>query len=201
MWIGDQPVGVGELMAEAERVSTTVDDEGRALFVDDPVLGMGSVVTGLSPDGEPVADGTADQVPVALFEPRRAMMLRHQDGRLREAQAEAAITLGLRPFLAGLATLERATGWVLRRLPGNSGLELVDSTGSVFSRFEEPITPEWVSAAASAGDVLVLYGTSIGVRLPEGVTEADYAPAKRAAELKQSRQLGTVAAGFVPWVG
>lgn len=201
MWIGDQPVGFGELMAEADQISTTVDDEGRVLFVDDPAVGMGAVVTGLSPSGEPVADGTADQVPVALFEPRKAMMIRQQDGRLREAQAEAAVTLGLRPFLAGFVTLERAAGWVLRRLPGNSGLELVDSTGSVFSRIQHLLTPEWVSAAVSYGDVLVLYGTSIGVRVPEGVTEAGYLPAKRAAELKQSRELGTVAAGYVRWVG
>jgi hypothetical protein len=119
------------------------------LFVDDPALGMGAVVTGLSPSGEPVTDGTADQVPVALFEPRHAMMIRQQDGRPREAQAEAAVTLGLRPFLAGFTTLERAEGWSLRRVDGNAALVLIDSTGSVFSRSQHPITPEWVSAAVS----------------------------------------------------
>ena len=62
-------------MAETARIAETVDDEGRVLFADDPAVGLGSIVTGLTESGELMTDDLTEQLPVALFEPRRAQMV------------------------------------------------------------------------------------------------------------------------------
>ena len=60
-------------------------------------------------------------------------------------------------------------------------------------------TRAWLGAADLAGQVLVVFGTLVGVRAPRGVPAAQYAPAHRAAELNSGRAQGIVAAAIVTW--
>jgi hypothetical protein len=52
----------------------------------------------------------------------------------------------------------------------------------------------------SWGQVLVLYGVRLGVRVPPNLGTRRYGPAERRAELQQARQAGIVATGFVRWL-
>lgn len=198
-WVNNERVSQQQILSHAEELSSNVDDEGRALFADDPAVGLGAAATNLI-DGRLVSDDVTEQIPVALFEPRRAVMLRNSStGEVSEAQVMAAIQLGLGPFRFHVVTIENAEGWTLGRRSGGSGLELRDPSRNVFSRTDSAVDPAWVSAAVSQGHALVLYGPKVGVRPPEGYTDATYPDRLRAAEIKESRQAGIVAAGIVRW--
>jgi len=80
------------------------------------------------------------------------------------------------------------------------GIELRDAHGGLWVRCAIRLEPRWVSAAVSWGQVLVLYGVRLGVRVPPNLGNRPYGPAERRAELQQARQAGIVAAGFVRWL-
>ena len=79
-------------------------------------------------------------------------------------------------------------------------MELRDAHGGRWVRCAAMLEPRWISAAVSRGQVLVLYGVRLGVRVPPNQRNRRYGPAERRAELKQARRAGIVAAGFVRWL-
>ncbi|MFJ3880885.1 hypothetical protein ACIPW5_25990 [Streptomyces sp. NPDC090077] len=109
--IDDRAVSQAEILAAGEQLSNNVDDHGRLLYMNSPVLGLGQVATGIDPDtGTLQTTDGEDPMPVALFEPERAMMSRIPGGAPTEIQVEGAIALGMRRFPRGVADLRTIPG-------------------------------------------------------------------------------------------
>lgn len=94
-----------------------------------------------------------------------------------------------------VAMLLRAPGWGLHR-PDPEHLELRSPRGP-WSHTAATPDPEWLSAAASQHDVLVIYGPAIGVEIDPTLT----APSEdgRRGELEEFKRVGYVAAGIVAY--
>ncbi|MEW1762399.1 hypothetical protein AB0393_38580 [Streptomyces cyaneofuscatus] len=198
--VDGRPVGRSDLMSHVSAVADNVDDHGRVMFWDDPSLQLGQVTPDFSLDGAvTVAPGETDELPVALFEPERALMMRLPGQPPREQQVEVAIELGLARFGGGFAVLRSAPGWTMHRL-ADERLELRSPNGEAFSRIVVPHNPAWVSAAVSTGFVLCVYGIQLGVRTPPGVPADRYRDAERLEEFRRGRGRGFTAAGLVPYV-
>jgi hypothetical protein len=199
--VDGHPVGHADFASHATAVADTLDNYGRVTFWDDPALQLGQVASGfdLESGAVTVDPGETGQLPAALFEPERALMMRIPGQPDREQQAEAAIELGMGRFSRGVAALRPAPGWTLHRL-ADEQLELRSPNGEAFSRIAVPLNPAWISAAVSTGFVLCLYGIQLGVRTPPGMPADQYTDQKRLEEFRRGRGLGFTAAGLVPYV-
>jgi hypothetical protein len=175
----------------------------RVCYIGDPVLGGGQPCSGIGPDGSLVPDdsGTVEPLPAVLFEPLyTAVMTNTVTGFKEEAKTEAVIARGFHRLGPDRVwVIKPAEGWEVRRLPGE--LVLRDSTGEIWARSELTPDPAWVSAAASYKQVAVFYGPRLGVRPVPGTDPTAYTIAVRAAEFRQARRLGLVAAATVAWHG
>ncbi|TLQ39429.1 hypothetical protein [Streptomyces marianii] len=196
-----RPVDEACLASHVAAVADTVDDHGRVTFWDDPALQLGQVASGIDPESGAVTvdPGESGQLPAALFEPARALMIKAPGEPPREQQAEAAIQLGMERFGLGFAVLRPADGWALHRL-ADERLELRSPDGGVFSRIAVPFNPAWISSALSTGFVLCLYGIQLGVRTPPGMPAGQYTDGARLEEFRRGRGLGFTAAGLVSFV-
>ncbi|GAA3760456.1 hypothetical protein ACRWOO_16440 [Streptomyces sp. NEAU-PBA10] len=199
--VDGSPVGQADFASHVTAVADTIDDHGRVLFWDDPALQLGQVASGfdLASGAVTVDAGETGQLPAALFEPERALMMRIPGQPDREQQAEVAIELGMGRFGLGFAALRPAPGWALHRLVDEQ-LELRSPNGEAFSRIAVPLNPAWISAAVSTGFVLCLYGIQLGVRTPPGMPAEQYTDQKRLEEFRRGRGLGFTAAGLVSYV-
>lgn len=167
--------------------------------MDTPALGLGQVAIGIDPDtGTVETDAGEDPMPVALFEPERAMMSRLPSGETSEIQVEGAISAGLRRFPRGFADLRTIRGWALHRL-ADDRIELRSPDGGVYSRITVPASPDWYSAALHHGYVVCFYGPQLGVRTPPGSTPQQYTDAKRLEEFRTARGRGLVAGGIIAY--
>ncbi|MER5359697.1 hypothetical protein [Streptomyces sp. NPDC002785] len=197
--IDDRAVSQAEILAAGAQLSNNVDDHGRLLYMDSPSLGLGQVVTGIDPDTGSVqtTDGE-DPMPVALFEPERAMMSRLPGGEPTEIQVEGAISAGLRRFPRGFADLRTIPGWALHRL-SDDRIELRSPDDGVYSRITVPASPGWYSAALHHGYVVCFYGPQLGVRTPPGSTAEQYNDAERLEEFRTARGRGLVPGGIIAY--
>jgi hypothetical protein len=151
---------------------------GRILSGDDPALGF------VAP------------APVLLVEPFEPLMVADPEtGRTCDLQVELLVRRGFGWFPLGAAPPRPLAGWRLRAAPDTA--ELLDDTGNVWARPEIEPTPACLSTVDGVRSVLVLYGAWLGVRAPRGVRSMHYGPAQRAAELRDARTRGLVAAGLV----
>ncbi|MCW8102701.1 hypothetical protein [Streptomyces tauricus] len=197
--IDDRVVSKEEVLAEGVRLSDHVDDHGRLLYMDSPALGLGQVATGIDPDtGTLQTTEGEDPMPVALFEPARAMMARLPDSEPTEIQVEGAIMAGLRRFPRGIADLRTIPGWALHRLADDQ-LELRSADGGIYSRIAIPSSPDWYSAALHHRYVLCFYGPQLGVRTPPESAPEQYTDAKRLEEFRTARGRGLVAGGIIAY--
>jgi len=179
---------------DALKVARDLDAEARATYTDDHDVGLGRVAP--APGESPA---TTDQVPVLLLEPRTAMVMTNPEtGEVTEGQVETIIKAGLGRLTWPAALVQPAVGWSLQRM--GDGIELRDAHGGPWVRCAVRLEPRWISAAVSWGQVLVLYGVRLGVRVPPNQGNRRYGPVERRAELQQARQAGIVAAGFVRWI-
>jgi hypothetical protein len=169
--------------------------EARATFVGDPALGM-KPPGDLSQLGIDPSEPTA-QIPVLLVEPREMLVMVGPSGERFEGRVEAAVSAGMHHMAPGVTIVRAAEGWKLRRTTW--GVDLLDRTGETWARCRLTPDREWISAAASAGWVMVLYGPLLGVRTPPAKLERTYTAGKRLKEFRRGRKLGFVAAGFVRW--
>lgn len=126
------------------------------------------------------------RVPVALIEPLRNVLVQHGDGTY-DIRIAITTKMGL-PF-AGSSGSRLAAGWTFG--PRQGKWELTDPTGTLIARCEVPTgdsagEPAWTAQAMAAGQILVAYGTRVGVRVPDGVPASSYHDQYRAAELRKS---------------
>jgi hypothetical protein len=175
---------------------------GRVTYLTDPVLGSMQMAAGVH-GGKLIAgdSATTEPLPVMMFEPGRAVILENTAaGVAQEGRVEAIVAAGFGRVPPGpVWAVESAPGWQLQRRPGE--LVLRDTNGDTWA--SSPVTPDprWVSAAASYGHVMVLYGPQLGVRCPDGASPDRYTTGARAAEFRQAREYGLVTAAIVRWQG
>jgi hypothetical protein len=162
------------------------------------MAGCGTAARAL-PAGDPALGFTASE-PVLLIEPFEPLMATDPaTGGMCDLQVELLVRRGFTRFQPGAPVPGRAAGWRLRVRP--VAMELVDGSGNVWASNiraspDGPPPAAWLSSVE--GRVLVLYGAWLGVRAPRGVREAHYGPAQRAAELRDARMRGLVAAASLP---
>jgi hypothetical protein len=152
---------------------------GRAVLGDDPALGL----------AQPPAP------PVLLLEPVETFMAVDPLGRSRELQTELLIQQGFQRYDED--TVQPLPGWTVRRTA--SQLQVRDDHGELWAHTYVRPGRRWLETAAAHGQVLVVYGTLIGVRAPRGVPTVQYAASHRAAELQTGRAKGLVAAAVLSW--
>ena len=120
--MGDEPVGLGEMMAEAGAISDAVDDNGRLSYID-RVFGPADSATAMNPDPstepESKPEPDADPTPVALFEPPKSVIVARLGEPPRDARVESAIAFGLRRLLSGSACRRRPRRRSTRIPPGS----------------------------------------------------------------------------------
>ncbi len=168
----------------------------RALFADDPSLGL--TLTGPLPALPTQRAVPSGRVPVVLFEPPLAVTLEDDAGQQRDAHCEAAITFGMLRCLPGPARAEQVPGWTVRQT--DVGLELAVGGETVRAQGPVDLEPDWLRAAETYQQVVVLYGPLLGVRVPSRTTAAGYTDIERRTELDQARRAGQVAYGVLKWV-
>jgi hypothetical protein len=144
--------------------------------------------------------GLAGQrLPVLLLEPYRVMIITDREtGEFQhEMRLESTVGLGLHRMTPGVNLLDVARDWTVHR----SGPRV-----TLRAPFDQPVAegelrfpPGWLTAAETAGYVLVIYGAEIGVRPRTGVRS--YNDDDRRTELHHSRQTGAAAWGLVRWTG
>jgi hypothetical protein len=170
--------------AELEHVMADVDVELAVALGDDPALGLHS---------RQAPDSNLPSLPVALFEPRRAAMMSHPDGSAQELQVEAIIQAGFSRWRP-VVNFEQLPEWTVRQT--RAGLELWEGDG-IWACGTAALPARWRAAADDWGQVLVLYGTRLGVRPP--AAGARWTAQERAADLRVGRRAGWVAAALVTW--
>jgi hypothetical protein len=125
-------------------------------------------------------------MPVALIEPLRNGLVQHGEGTYN-IRIAIATKMGLP--LAGPLGPRMAERWTFG--PRQGKWELTDPTGTLIARSEVATgdaadEPAWTAQAMAVGQVLVAYGTRVGVRVPKGVPASRYDDQYRAAELRKS---------------
>jgi len=167
----------------------------RILLADDPVVGL--VLAGPLPPLPGKQEAPPPQIPVVLFELEAGLLVEDPGSPVRELQVATGLAAGLRPCPPGVLRAERAPGWSVVQTA--DGLDLVLGGGNVWATGPVAPDPEWLRLADAHGQVLVLYGTLLGVRVPGKLTAAQYTDEARRAELEQARADGEVACGVVRW--
>lgn len=169
-----------EVHLDPGRLLLTADvTPGRAVPGDDPCLGL-SVPPG---------------APVLLLEPVDTFLAVDPAGRRRELRTEVLVQQGFQRYEPGTDPVPVLPGWAVAGTPGR--VRLCDGTGAAWVHSDVRPGRAWLAAATTAGRVLVVYGTFVGVRAPRGVPAAQYAAVHRAAELHAGRAQGLVAAAVV----
>jgi len=167
------PVDTAELV---QKLESEIDAEIRLLRAGDAAA---------EPLRPLIAAGKAG-MPVALIEPVRAVLIQ-DDGGIYDVRIAVATKMGLP--LAGPTASRLAPGWTFG--PRQGKWELTDPTGTIIARSkvsagDSAKEPAWTTQAITAGQILIAYGTQVGVRVPGGVPASRYDDQYRAAELRQS---------------
>jgi hypothetical protein len=163
----------------------------RNLFAEDAVAGQALL------GDDPVA-GLNHRLPLLLVEPSDTLLVTDEaTQRTYELQVELLTLRGFRRLTPDATVPGLLHGWAVRRVAG--ALELRDPYGDLWARVGVTPDSQWLDRARQ-GEVIVLYGTCLGVRPPDGVPAWQYGPHARAAELRTGRRHGLVAAATVAWV-
>jgi hypothetical protein len=141
---------------------------------------------------------------VALIEPLRNIVVAHGEGSY-DLRLAIATKMGL-PLPGPVSPLV-AAGWTLG--PRQGKWELADPTGTLVARcavatWDIAAEPAWTAQAITVGQILIAYGTRVGVRIPDGVPVSRYDDRYRAAELHKSlasRQACTAIVRFSQQLG
>jgi hypothetical protein len=177
----------------------------RATFLDCLFSGGAAAtapVTGITDSGEPVFDvRDSDRVAIMMFEPERMVMSKNTvTGTVEDMRAEMLVNAGFTrvPPLALLAAMP-ADGWELQRTA--DGVTLLDPYGGCVAEGQLTFDPEWVSAATSAGQVMVIIGPRLGIRVPPSRTADSYTTEEQVREFHECRHAGLLIAAVVAWHG
>jgi hypothetical protein len=172
---------------------------GRATYLDDPALGFDYASAELDELGLPRFSPDVPRVPVALVE-RHQEMWTHPDnpGPRQEIWTEQALSQGMGRIGTGVQRLPSLDGWLIAEWPEDGGglqLQQPDRTLFVYALCE--VDEAWTEAARKYGEVLVLHGPRLGLRVQPGRTaRADH---ERRAELADARRDGLVTGGLMRW--
>jgi hypothetical protein len=126
------------------------------------------------------------ELPVALIESHRMVVIPYK-GTFYDIGLAIATKMGLP--LAGPTGPRLAAGWSLG--PREGKWELTDPTGTLVARCEVVTRdaarePAWTAQAMTVGQMLVAYGSEVGVRVPDGVQTSRYYDGAATQELRQS---------------
>lgn len=168
--------GLGDPAELFEKLDADTDAYARLLQPDDPAA-------------EPLRSllGTENaELPAALIEPARNALVHHGEDTY-DIRIAIATKMGLP--LAGPIAPRLAVGWTFG--PRQGKWELTDPTGTLIAGCELAIEdsagePAWTAQAMAARQILIAYGTRVGVRVPDGVPANRYDDRYRAAELRKS---------------
>jgi hypothetical protein len=165
--------GPGELF---EKLAGDVDAETRLLRADQ---------TAAEPL-QSLLDAENGGMPVALIEPLRNALVQHGNGTY-DIRIAIATKMGLP--LAGPTRPRLAAGWTFG--PRQGTWELTDPTRTLIARCavspgDSAREPAWTAQAMATGQILIAYGTRVGVRVPDGAAASSYDDRRRAAELGKS---------------
>lgn len=187
-------------LTDEHRHMLTDPARARAVFADHPAVGLGARTdtpagtATVSSFGTPGASSaTTEQLPLLLLETRHAIHWHAPGHGQVEAQVQAICHQGFTLWSGPLVALLRVPGWTLRR-PALDRLEL-HGPGGRWAHTTLTPDPEWLSAAASQHDVLVIYGPALGVEIDPALVEPT--DNGRRGELDDYRRIGYVAAGIV----
>jgi hypothetical protein len=159
-----------------ERLNNDLDAQIRLLRNDDATAELLRSVLNVDNAG----------VPGALIEPLRNVLVAHGDGSY-DFRLAIATKMGF-PIPGPVSPLV-AAGWTLG--PRQGKWQLTDPTGTLIARCEVvtrdiAAEPAWTAQAVAASQILIAYGTRVGVRIPDGVPSIRYDDQYRAAELHKS---------------
>lgn len=176
---GGQPMlawGQGYPSELFDMLDDDVDAHVRLLWADEPAAEPLRSLPGAQAAG----------ILVALIEPIRNGLVQHHDGTY-DIRIAIATKMGLP--LTGPIGPRLAAGWTFG--PRHGQWELVDPTGTLIARckvatWDAAREPAWTAQAMTAGQILLAYGTRVGVRIPEGESANRYNDLYRAAELHKS---------------
>src|SRR5664280_1865398 len=160
----------------------------RTVLCDDPAVGLDLSDTFPTLPTQLVTP--PEQVPVVLFEPEMTMWVDMEDGSRREAQSDAAVSAGLHRCWPGPTPPDPSPGWSVRHTA--AGIDLVLGS-SVWATGATSPDLGWLELAGAHQQVLALYGTRLGVRIPRKLESARYTPDLRRRELDDARRDGDVA--------
>jgi hypothetical protein len=129
-----------------------------------------------------VLDAEDTGLPVALIEPVHNALVQHGDDAY-DIRIAIATKMGLPR--AGPIAPRPAAGWALG--PRQGKWELTDPAGTLIASCEVSAgdaagEPAWTAQAMAAGQILIAYGTRVGVRVPEGEPASHYDDRYRAGE-------------------
>ena len=173
----------------------------RATYSNDPLFGGPSAtITDILPDGTLVTDphSAIPALPVAMFETKQLLALKDlRTSMFHEPRIESIVSSGFHRIPRGILVNSPAEGWGLYRT--SAGLMLRDRFGGVWADGDLQLDSGWVSEATSQGWVIVYYGPYMGIRLPEGKTEATYTLQERITDFRRGREVGLCAMASVRW--
>jgi hypothetical protein len=119
-------------------------------------------------------------------------------GPEQEAWTEQALSLGMQRIGdLGVRKLPNLDGWLIAEWPRDGGgVQLQQPDGNLFVYALCKVTPSWTTAARHSGEVLVLHGPSLGLRVPTGKADGEQ---RRRTERANARKDGLVTGGVMRW--
>lgn len=206
-------VAMGLPVTAVDRQLVRASAHARAVLSDHPAVGLGprtdataaggsarltslGFTLNISPDVARLeGPETAEALPVLLVETRSTMLVDFPQGR-GDAQVVALATRGFNLWSDGPMMLGKIPDWSLSR-PSPERLEL-HGPGGCWAHTTLTPDPQWLAAAVSQREALVLFGPSLGVRAVN--PNNDYSSeSSRKAELDMARSAGLVCAGIVTY--
>jgi hypothetical protein len=173
---------------------------GRATYIDDPGLGFDYFATEEDAKrGVPSFIPEPPRVPVALIE-RHQEMWTHpgNPGSRQEVWTQHALMQGMQRIGLGVQKLPNLEGWLIAEWPDDDGgLQLQQPDGNLFVYALCQVDKAWTEAAQGSGEVLVLHGPRLGIKVPPA--RAELMEHHRRTELADARRDGLVTGGLMRW--
>jgi hypothetical protein len=183
---------------QLDKILADFSANGLTTYLDDPVLGFGYAASDLDDLGIPRFSPELPRVPAVLVERHQALWTHpDNDEPQQEVWTAQALSQGMQLISYGVSQLPNLDGWLIAEWSRDGGgLQLQQPDGNLFVYALCKIDPAWISAAQNYGEVLVLHGPRLGLRIPSSQTDFEH---RRAAELASARKEDMVTGGLMNW--